>query len=315
MSRAHGWRRSGRWSDTTRSCFVTHCASASSPRSPSGSPARSDSHADTGSPSRSVIILQPYTGATTLRALQRGMGTVVGGVLTAALGALFHGPIAILVMSFVFAAVSVALLPINYAAFSLFLTPTFVLLAEASAGDWHLGGVRVFDTLLGGALALLGARFLWPAPERKRAPAYLAATIESESRLSPRRRLDVRGQERGGGPAHRVPRRRDVALAAINAEESFHRLMGEHGGRTDELTPAMTLLAYARRFTVSIAALAVSRHSVDAVQAEALAPFAKAATQRWPTGRRRSRRAAPRRRSASCRSRRRGRCRRCFGAG
>jgi len=33
---------------------------------------------------------------------------------------------------------SVTLLPLNYAAFLGLLTPTFVLLAEANAGDWHL---------------------------------------------------------------------------------------------------------------------------------------------------------------------------------
>ena len=38
----------------------------------------------------------------------------------------------------------------------------------------------------------------------------------------------------------------------------------------------MTLLTYARRFTASIAAFALSRYSVDAIQAGALAPFAKA---------------------------------------
>ena len=37
----------------------------------------------------------------------------------------------------------------------------------------------------------------------------------------------------------------------------------------------MTLLTYARRFTASIAALALSRHSVDAPPAEALGPFAQ----------------------------------------
>jgi uncharacterized membrane protein YccC len=226
-----------------------------------------------------VIILQPYTGVTTLRAVQRGMGTVVGGVLTAALGALFHDQIAILVMAFVFAAVSVALLPINYTAFSVFLTPTFVLLAEASAGDWHLAGVRVLDTLLGGVLALLGAWLLWPAPERKRVPAYMAALVRANrdylrtvvSAFADR--SDEAGRSMRG-------RRRDAALAAINAEESFQRLMGEHGGSSDELSPAMTLLAYSRRFTVSIAALAVSRHAVDPMTATVLEQFSDGAAAR-----------------------------------
>ena len=81
---------------------------------------------------------------------------------------------AILGLVFVFSATCVALLPLNYAAFSVFLTPTFVLLAEANAGDWHLAGLRIINTLLGGALALVGARLLWPTPEWNRLPAYMA---------------------------------------------------------------------------------------------------------------------------------------------
>jgi len=75
-------------------------------------------------------------------------------------------------------------------------------------------------------------------------------------------------------------RRRDAGLAAINAEESFQRLMGEHGGPTDDLSPAMTLLAYSRRFTVSIAALAVSRHAVDPTTATVLEQFSDGAATR-----------------------------------
>src|SRR5256714_3969408 len=101
-----------------------------------------------------IVILQPYAGVTTTRALQRVLGTVLGAILTAALGALFHDPRAIFVLSFLFAAACIALLPVNYAAFSVFLTPTFVLLAEASAGDWHLAATRVMNTLLGGALGV-----------------------------------------------------------------------------------------------------------------------------------------------------------------
>ena len=226
-----------------------------------------------------VIILTPYTGTTTLKAVQRSLGTVVGGVLTAALGMLFHQPVAILIMSFVFAATSVALLPINYTAFSVFLTPTFVLLAEASAGDWDLAGVRVFDTLLGGVLALLGARLLWPAPESKRVPTYLAALVRANRDFL--RTVVAVFADRSDEASRRIrASRRDAALAAINAEESFQRLVAEHGGSTDELAPAMTLLAYSRRFTVSVAALAVSRHAVDPTTATALELFSRGATAR-----------------------------------
>ena len=226
-----------------------------------------------------VIILQPYTGVTTLKAVQRVLGTVVGGILTAALGALFHDPMAITVMSFVFAAVSVALLPINYAAFSVFLTPTFVLLAEASAGDWSLAGVRVLDTLIGGVLALLGARLLWPAPEWRRLPMYLAAALRANGDYL--RTVVSKFADRSTEASRAMgERRRDAALATINAEESFQRLMGEHDGSSETLAPAMTFLTYIRRMTVSIAALAVSRHAVDPATASVLDQFAAQASSR-----------------------------------
>ena len=226
-----------------------------------------------------VIILQPYTGVTTQRAVQRVIGTVLGGILTAGLGALFHDIRAILVLSFVFAAVSVAVLPINYTAFSVFLTPTFVLLAEASAGDWHLATVRVIDTMLGGALALLGARLLWPAPEWMRLPSYLAGTLRANRDYLQTVVRSFPDRSDAAGEAMRA-RRRDAALAAINAEESFQRLLAEHAGKSELLAPVMTFLTYVRRFTVSIAALAVSRHAVDPSTATVLEQFSAAATAR-----------------------------------
>jgi uncharacterized membrane protein YccC len=226
-----------------------------------------------------VIILQPYAGVTTQRAVQRVIGTVLGGILTAGLGALFHDIRAILVLSFIFAAVSVAVLPINYTAFSIFLTPTFVLLAEASAGDWHLATVRVIDTMLGGLLALLGARLLWPAPEWRRLPRYLAATLRANRDYLQTVVRSFPDRSNAAGEAMRT-RRRDAALAAINAEESFQRLMGEHGGGSEPLAPVMAFLAYVRRFTVSIAALSVSRHAVDPSTATVLEQFAVTAAAR-----------------------------------
>ncbi|MEP6689154.1 MAG: FUSC family protein [Gemmatimonadales bacterium] len=222
------------------------------------------------------LILQPYTGATSVRAVQRVLGTVVGGILTAALAALFHDPRAIVVLVFVFAVLSVALLPLNYAAFSVFLTPTFVLLAEATTGDWHLAGVRILNTVLGGGLALVGSRVLWPSPEAERLPVYLGEIMTSlRGYLAG---VVERFEDRSDEAGRRLrEQRRQVGLAILNAEESFQRLLGEHRGPPEALAPVMTLLTYTRRFTASIAALALSRHSVDAVSSETIAPFVRVA--------------------------------------
>ncbi|MGN6390978.1 MAG: FUSC family protein [Gemmatimonadales bacterium] len=220
-----------------------------------------------------IIILQPYLGSTSIRAVQRVLGTVVGGALTAGLAALFHAPLAILVLAFVGSVVSVALLPLNYTAYSIFLTPTFVLLAEAGAGDWHLAGLRILNTVLGGALALAGSRLLWPVPEARRTPAYLEAMLVAIRGYFDEvvRRFDDRSDE--AGRAIRAARR-GVGVAVLNAEESLQRLLDEHHGAPEEVTPVMTLITYARRFTASVAALALSRHSVEAPPRVTLAPFA-----------------------------------------
>jgi uncharacterized membrane protein YccC len=223
-----------------------------------------------------VIILQPYVGLTTQRALQRVLGTMVGAALTAVLASGFHDTPAIYGLVFVLSATSVALLPLNYAAFSVFLTPTFVLLAEATAGDWHLTGLRALNTVLGGALALAGNRLLWPSPEAERLPDNLSALL-----LGMRRYLELvisRFDDRSDAASHALrAARRDVGLAILNADESLQRLLGEHRGRLEQLTPAMTLVTYARRFTASIAALALSRHSTQVPSSRTLDEWATAA--------------------------------------
>lgn len=225
-----------------------------------------------------IVILQPYTGVTTQRALQRVLGTILGGLLTAALGAMIHDPRAIMVLAFVFVTLCVALLPVNYVAFSIFLTPTFVLLAEASAGDWHLASTRVLNTLMGGALAWLGSRILWPSPEASRMPGYMTASLRAnrDYLTSVADRFDDRSEAAG---AAILNARRATGLAASNTDESFQRFLGEHSGPNEDLAAAMTFMTYSRRLIASIAALALARHAVETPAGAVVQPVMKKAAQ------------------------------------
>jgi uncharacterized membrane protein YccC len=225
-----------------------------------------------------IVILQPYTGITTQRALQRVLGTILGGILTAALGAVVHDPRAIMVVAFVFVTLCVALLPVNYVAFSMFLTPTFVLLAEASAGDWHLAGTRVLNTIIGGALAWIGSRILWPSPEASRMPGYMTASLRAnrDYLTAVADRFDDRSEAAG---AAIVNARRETGLAASNTDESFQRFLGEHSGPNEDLAAAMTFMTYSRRLIASIAALALARHAVEKPAGAVVQPALKRAAE------------------------------------
>jgi Predicted membrane protein len=225
-----------------------------------------------------IVILQPYTGVTSQRAAQRIIGTVLGGVITAALGALIHNPIAITALAFVFVSLCIALLPVNYVAFSIFLTPTFVLLAEASAGDWHLAGTRVVNTILGGILAWVGSRILWPSPEADRLPGQMAESLNANLAYLQRvlKYFDDRSESAGRAI---LDARRATGLTASNTDESFQRYIGEHSGHTEDLSSAMTFTTYMRRLTASIAALSLLRHGSERPPASVLSPFVDAASR------------------------------------
>jgi uncharacterized membrane protein YccC len=201
-----------------------------------------------------IIILQPYTGATTLKAMQRVAGTVLGGIIAAGLSAMFHDPRAVLALVFVFTGLCVALLPLNYGVFAVFGTPAFVLLAEVGAGDWHLTGVRVINTLIGGALALVGSRVFGAAPESERFAEYAARALAAKRDYLRRAVAVVVAGEPVGALREA---RRASALASANAEDSFQRLVVEHRGPAESLEPRMAVLTYLRRIAASTGALAL----------------------------------------------------------
>jgi uncharacterized membrane protein YccC len=205
-----------------------------------------------------VVILQPYGAATRQRAVQRVAGTVVGAAMAAVLSALFAGSsMTIVVLIFTFTVLCVALLPVNYGAYAIFGTPAFVLLAESSAGNWHLAGLRVVNTLIGGVLALIAARVLWPVDEWTQLSSFLAQAVRANAELL-RRAVPVAQQ--GGSRAFGALRdaRRSIALAATNAEDSFQRLIGEYEGPSEALEPVMACLVYTRRFAAATAGLALA---------------------------------------------------------
>ncbi|XXF76349.1 FUSC family protein [Myxococcaceae bacterium GXIMD 01537] len=197
-----------------------------------------------------IGILQPYSASTEERALARVLGTLVGGLLAAGLATAIHTPALLFLVIGVLTAVSVSLLPLNFGAFQMLLTPDFLLLATLSSGNWMVAEGRALGVLIACALALCGAWFLWPVPERKRFPEAAAAVLRADGRYLREVAHSRSVIEPGVGEA-----RRSFGLALLEAEASFERLLAEYHGPPARLEPAMVVLTYSRRLAGSVTAL------------------------------------------------------------
>lgn len=188
-----------------------------------------------------VIVLQPQSGASFRRGVQRVLGTVLGATLAALIGAVAPGPLALAVILFPLTAAAVAIMPVNYGLYSTLLTPVFVLMSESLGGDWHLTRLRIVNTMLGGAVALLSAALLWPSWEVQRRPALI-------ERLLGAARAYLRAVISRAAQGELLAARRELGLAAAQMEASLQRSLSEPAASEAELEPVLALVAVARRF-------------------------------------------------------------------
>jgi uncharacterized membrane protein YccC len=189
------------------------------------------------------------------RAVQRVLGTVVGAGAAAFLAPVLRSPALIGVVLFPLSAFGLALRPLNYGLFTLFVTPVFLLMAELASGDWHLVRERIVNTLIGGGLAL-AAQVLWPSLERDQLPRRLAALFQRLREYLDQVLADPRAEPLV---------RRAFGLAALNADSSFQRYLGEAIDPPERISTYMALLTYARRFRNAIA-MAVHSPEVDSLR-------------------------------------------------
>ena len=216
-----------------------------------------------------LLVLQPETGTTVIKVAQRVLGTLIGAGVTALVAMLLPGKTTVIALVIVLIFACVSLLQVNYLLYTAVMTPAFVLLAELSAGDWHLAGLRVENTLIGGALALLGARLLWPPSEHARfsdlVDASLRACVEHLREVARQW-----GQRDAASARALAEARRRAALAASNAESAFESMLVSTAEPSTVFEARMTALTYVRRLLVSDVALSTMRLLADAPGSHAL---------------------------------------------
>ncbi|MGD0063752.1 MAG: FUSC family protein [Streptosporangiaceae bacterium] len=232
-----------------------------------------------------AIVLKPDYGSVFARALQRGIGTIVGAVAGAVLLVLVHGTW--LLIPF---AVLAALLPYgrsrNYGLLATFLTPLVVVLIDLlTPAGWRLAEDRLFDTLIGCAIALLVGFAPWPMSWYAHLPRQFGQTALDVCRYMEEALLvpdpsggeggssggegasggEEGGEEGGAGGGMRPPARSRMRRATYRAladlRTEFQRTMSEPPSISRRATawwPAVVGLEQVTDAITSVA-LAVSR--------------------------------------------------------
>jgi len=203
-----------------------------------------------------LIVLKPEFQNTFARGVGRVAGTLVGAVLATAIAAALqpgHGMLIVLVLGCVWA--GYAAFRINYVAFSMCITGYVVfLLGLAGLDQRDVVVERVFDTLLGGGIALI-AYALWPTWSGAQVQMLLADLLEAHARYT--RLLLAALAEPARFDATALARARSVGrLLRSNTEAAIDRLVGEPAG-VQAIDPRVALGVLAALRRGALAALAL----------------------------------------------------------
>lgn len=109
-----------------------------------------------------LVSLRASIATTFSASFLRIVGTIGGAGVAVGLTVFIVNPWVLGALLFLFAMALFATRWVNYGIYTLFLTPFVILLLSlAYPGDWQFAFVRVFDTVLGGGLAITVATLWW----------------------------------------------------------------------------------------------------------------------------------------------------------
>jgi uncharacterized membrane protein YccC len=203
-----------------------------------------------------LVALKPNFGGTSETTVQRVVGTILGGIIGIILILLVKNPLAIAVCFLLLVFVAMSVRSLSYSIFIILLTPAIILLLNLiSAGGWQVGVLRIFDSFLGGILALVGSYLLFPRWEREQLPAQLEKTIRANLAYFQQVIANYLHQQNASVDSMNMLRHQ-AALENANANAAAQRLFSEPRHVQGEIEPVMTLIMYIRGFFTSVTTLA-----------------------------------------------------------
>jgi uncharacterized membrane protein (TIGR01666 family) len=173
-----------------------------------------------------AFMMKPAFSLTKQRNIERIVGTVAGGAIGVVLLLLVHDRSLLFAFMVLFMLLNYSFLRINYLLTVLFTTPfVLILFTFYGIGFRELAQERVFDTVLGCAIAVAAGAFLFPSWEAKFLNSHLQNMLKANVAYL---RLILDGLE---GRAPDMLRyklvRKEVYVSSANLSAAFQRMISE----------------------------------------------------------------------------------------
>jgi uncharacterized membrane protein YccC len=126
-----------------------------------------------------AVIVRPEYASVFVRTVNRTCGTVLGALVAAAVTAVYPSGVAVAVAAAAALGFAVAMAPKSYGLNVIGVTASALLSASIGAPDPVSPGIRIVDTVVGAAVAVLFGYLLWPGARRLPEAARLRAALDA----------------------------------------------------------------------------------------------------------------------------------------
>ena len=201
-----------------------------------------------------IVVTQPVSANTWLRALERACGSLIGGTIAAVLLTSLSGPVAMILAILPLAAVTVALRLVNYGLFVVFLTPMFMLMSDFIHPAEGLIAARLANEFVGACVGVAASFLLWPPKESHALNAAISAAISANMAFA-----SAALRMAGGSTATLDRLQREAGLASSRLEVARERMLLEGQRRSARLEQLRNLTVAVRVVCGAAAVIEVLR--------------------------------------------------------
>lgn len=223
-----------------------------------------------------LVVLQPDFGATRKRAAERLTGTLIGGIIASLLLLLHPGPPLVLALAAVACFGFSYYVRTHYGVAVVFITLFVILLTEINQhATIALAAERLAITVIGGAVAILGALFIWPTWERDSYPLLLRSALTAS--MDYIRAIASRAQNGGPYTAAEVGAKRRAEAANVAIFASLARMMADPRERRGGVKQAAVLVNGNQKLIRICNFILLNIESIPRADADMLGDFANRA--------------------------------------